>query len=420
LPGDDDQVTCGEEDAKDIDVLRETCDILAINRDTARFEAENDPACFKELITYRVINWCEYDDETLETPPTKIIRDIDDDNCLLECTWVDATAKPAVYDCLGWSGASKHDLDNCLLECTWVDATAKPAVYDCLGWSGASKHDLAVCVYGADNPGGACKMDNPRSACPEIIYAFDQYGDPTVKLELVSASSNWDCKITFGGVKCHYRIITNHPWTPGFFEYTQLIKVYDEEAPAIEAPDSTFCAYGTPSEDPATCYGPVKLPFTAMDNCPSNIAEVKKVELLVNRNPSTVLTAASGLFEVVRGEGNNWTIEGNLPVGKHQFVVSIMDGCGNIAGEEIDFEVIDCKAPAPICISVLSVDLMPVDADNDGQIDGGMNTVWATDFVASSIFDCRPVDNPDVINDVEGDVRYYAIRLDSLEAQGPG
>jgi len=229
-------------------------------------------------------------------------------------------------------------------------------------------------------------MDNPRSACPEIIYAFDQNGDPTVKLELVSASSNWDCKITFGGVKCHYSI-ENENWTPGFFEYTQLIKVYDEEAPAIEAPDSTFCAYGTPSEDPATCYGPVKLPFTAMDNCPSNIAEVKKVELLVNRNPSTVLTAASGLFEVVRGEGNNWTIEGNLPVGKHQFVVSIMDGCGNIAGEEIDFEVIDCKAPAPVCKG-LTAELMPVDTTGDGQADTGMNTVWATDFIASEVSDC--------------------------------
>ena len=60
------------------------------------------------------------------------------------------------------------------------------------------------------------------------------------------------------------------------------------------------------------------------------------------------------------------------------------------AGIDLPFEVFDDKAPAPICNSALSVDLMPVDADNDGTRDPGvgMVEVWAKDFIASEIWDC--------------------------------
>ncbi|MBC6992537.1 hypothetical protein H9S92_00025, partial [Lewinella lacunae] len=40
------------------------------------------------------------------------------------------------------------------------------------------------------------------------------------------------------------------------------------------------------------------------------------------------------------------------------------------------------KAPTPICIQTLTVTLMP-----NGQ-GGGMAAIWATDFIASDVFDC--------------------------------
>jgi hypothetical protein len=96
-------------------------------------------------------------------------------------------------------------------------------------------------------------------------------------------------------------------------------------------------------------------------------------------------------------------------------VLSAADGCGNLDGERIPFSVVDCKSPAPICIQTLSVDLMPVDADDDGQVDGGMNTVWATDFIASPILDCTPNDTADVISGGQNDVKYFAFLDKDLE-----
>jgi hypothetical protein len=73
----------------------------------------------------------------------------------------------------------------------------------------------------------------------------------------------------------------------------------------------------------------------------------------------------------------------NIPLGTHDLIVVVRDECGNLSvPTRIPFKVEDCKGPAPICINGLSVGLMP-----DGN-NGGMMAVWASDFVASPIFDC--------------------------------
>jgi hypothetical protein len=73
--------------------------------------------------------------------------------------------------------------------------------------------------------------------------------------------------------------------------------------------------------------------------------------------------------------------------GTHDLIVVVRDECGNLSvPTRIPFTIADCKGPAPICINGLSVDLMP-----DGA-NGGMMTVWATDFVASKVYDCNGQD----------------------------
>ncbi|MEZ4980458.1 MAG: hypothetical protein R2769_02510 [Saprospiraceae bacterium] len=57
------------------------------------------------------------------------------------------------------------------------------------------------------------------------------------------------------------------------------------------------------------------------------------------------------------------------------------DDCGNTSQIDITFEIIDCKAPTPVCHNGLSIDLMP----------SGMVEVWATDFDASSYDYCHPL-----------------------------
>jgi len=324
FPGDD-EATCGGEPHKDISTESFACDILAVNRDTARFEASGDE-CFKLLITYRVINWCEYDGESPD--PIVVPRDWDGDDVLTE------------------------------------------------------DHHIRVA------PGKDLLPDEPGM---QVVTWTQEDGD----LAFLTAAQYANL-------------------TPGYWEYTQLLKVYDDVAPVIEVAndDLEFCAYGDPAVD---CGGQVTIVFTIDDECTPDDTEVRSVRLDVN-NSGSPIDGEGTLYTVTALNGNTYQISGKLPVGEHTFVVSGADGCGNLSGLRIPFSVVDCKSPAPICIQTLSVDLMPVDADDDGRVDGGMNTVWAIDFLASEIDDCSAFDIP-------GNVKYYAFKdselPDGIEALTP-
>jgi hypothetical protein len=85
------------------------------------------------------------------------------------------------------------------------------------------------------------------------------------------------------------------------------------------------------------------------------------------------------------GNGNfEINVKDLAPLGKHDLIVVVRDECGNLSvPTRIPFTIKDCKGPAPICINGLSTDLMP---DGNGA---GMMAVWASDFVASKVYDCN-------------------------------
>jgi hypothetical protein len=72
--------------------------------------------------------------------------------------------------------------------------------------------------------------------------------------------------------------------------------------------------------------------------------------------------------------------------------VKMTDRAGEVYTAEVPFSVVDCKAPAPICINGLAVELQPLppetDADGDGDFDTAAMTVFASDFIASPVTDC--------------------------------
>ena len=72
----------------------------------------------------------------------------------------------------------------------------------------------------------------------------------------------------------------------------------------------------------------------------------------------------------------------------------MIDGNSETHELQIPFEVIDCRAPSPICINGLALSLQPLppftDADGDGDDDPGAMTVFATDLIASPTTDCTP------------------------------
>ena len=96
--------------------------------------------------------------------------------------------------------------------------------------------------------------------------------------------------------------------------------------------------------------------------------------------------------DVLSGSAPDFAVTGTFPIGTHVLLIGVVDGNGNTDPASIPFDVLDCKAPVPICINGLAVELMPVepgtDADGDGDIDAGAMTIWASDFMASPISDC--------------------------------
>jgi|GEM_PF-478584 len=173
----------------------------------------------------------------------------------------------------------------------------------------------------------------------------------------------------------------------GYWEYTQVIKVYDNIQPVITAEATEpFCSYS--SDIAEDCPGEVEVPFTVDENCTPDDLEIT---IFLDAFSDGVLdgdiTAAS-----LTGNYPDYVIVGNFPLGQHQFEVHVHDGCGNVNELDIPFEVVDCKAPTPICINGLTIELMPVvpvsDVDGDGIADTGAMTIWASDFVSSAVEDC--------------------------------
>jgi hypothetical protein len=167
----------------------------------------------------------------------------------------------------------------------------------------------------------------------------------------------------------------------GYYQYTQIIKVYDDTAPEISFTQAdAFC-----SLDNVNCDANVTYPFSIDEDCTPDDLTIK---VFLDPFLSGDLVQLTG---VVSGSYPDYTITVNdLPIGSHAFEVHVLDGCGNSDLAILPFDIIDCKAPAPICINGIAIELMPVDEDGDNLPDpgAGMAEIWASDFVASPITDC--------------------------------
>ena len=171
----------------------------------------------------------------------------------------------------------------------------------------------------------------------------------------------------------------------GHWQYTQVIKVYDFVAPTAEVAEyGAFCTEcNLCGEMPELdCTGHVAIQFTVTELCD---LDVVTAEGFLDAFADEQLDGPVTVTEVSRDEAAGtitYEIGGHYPIGVHSFGVHIEDGCENVLWLELPFEVVDCKAPTPVCINGLTVTLMP-------QPDGCCAmAIWATDFIASPIEDC--------------------------------
>lgn len=180
-----------------------------------------------------------------------------------------------------------------------------------------------------------------------------------------------------------YLNIVNDPVTrflpsTGYYQYDQHVKIFDDQAPLLRDTSSGVFCGGDRDEDP--CTGPINLGPVIDENCtPDDLTVTWQLD--INRD---------GIFDT---NGSN-SLTGRFPLGRHLVRYRVSDDCGNTSQLDIPFEIIDCKAPTPVCFNGLSINLMP----------SGMVELWAIDFDASSFDYCHPLKlRINRIEDLNGD-----------------
>ncbi|PHN01112.1 T9SS type A sorting domain-containing protein [Flavilitoribacter nigricans] len=338
---------CGDPQPDTIKVEELGCDLLAISVKDDKFTASGDE-CYKIFRTYRVINWCEYDGIS---DPVVVSRDEDcDGKPGDEDVWVivKTVNKPdPCHDYYGGTQAASYAH-------TWYDRDNDP--FNLTPKAGIK--------------GESCEYEtNP--------YGFWKEVAPITENESKD-SDNYP--------KGYYGNHCDDMASVGFWQYTQVIKVYDNVKPIIEyTQPEAFCSYS--SDFGNDCPAPVTLNFTIDENCtPKDLKVTATLDAYSDGVMDGDLTAS------ITGTYPNYSLKGNFPLGTHLIRISVKDGCGNANALNLPFEVVDCKAPAPICINGLAIELMPVipaaDVDGDGDADKGAMAIWASDFIASPSSDC--------------------------------
>lgn len=335
----DEAAVCGVPEPDTIAFQEGPCDLLAVSVDDEFFSASGD-ACYKILRTYHVINWCEYDGES---PPVVVGRD---------------------EDCDGLRGD----------EAVWVIVDGEESFFDATA-------DPSDGFPSAGTKGAGCDgLSNPEGHWINSTIDINATRDPITG------------QVDNGLTNDRIREIDSR----GFWSYTQHIKVYDTLAPEITVePYPVFEILNS-----STCEGAVEIVFSVSDACTEEegLDAVFLHKFIEDIDQDGNITQAefvedNEITAEISGSPSRYTYTTSLPEGQHALLIKAIDGCGNTAVDLILFELVDNKAPSPICINGLAVELSPVeegtDADADMDPDWGAASVWATDFIASPVQDCN-------------------------------
>ncbi|MEZ4985141.1 MAG: dockerin type I domain-containing protein [Saprospiraceae bacterium] len=246
----------------------------------------------------------------------------------------------------------------------------------------------------------------------------------------------------------------------GRYIYTQFYKVIDNDAPVVTVPAYGVEKCGNRGEDLpngvftdiyGSCDALVTIPFTVVDECADipfdfNLGDIELLSARVYgaegnwvvdtegdrqlKHVDLAAWAGTPTSVTLTPTGNGgYTFSGTYAIipsaaGDNLFYaleVVFQDGCGNVTSEIMEFQVIDCKGPAPVCINGLTVTLMPLladtDADGDGDDDNCAMAIWASDFEGSPISDCTG-QGPDEFLGNPRVTKYAIYRAEDVEAVG--
>lgn len=167
--------------------------------------------------------------------------------------------------------------------------------------------------------------------------------------------------------------------------YTQVIKVNNTVDPIIRSSCARkeVCTYDAECLD-----GYIELTASATDDCTRGLKWTAKIDLDNDGKFDASWTRSGVGTSATQANPTVATATGTYPIGSHRVQWVFEDKCGNITTCDQLFDVVNCKAPTPYLLNGLAVDLMPVDNNGDGKIDGGMVELWASDFNQGSSHPC--------------------------------
>jgi Secretion system C-terminal sorting domain/Dockerin type I domain/PKD-like domain len=169
-----------------------------------------------------------------------------------------------------------------------------------------------------------------------------------------------------------------NPYNDGIICFTQIIKVIDRVAPTFTpVADKTVCDYGTTGATTLLCNGAYTDAISATDLCAgttlgSGITYRWRIFRASNNSQIVPLT----------GYNTGTAITANLDFNTDYLIkAEAEDRCGNIGYLQYHVTMTDCKRPTIICHDV-NPNLI-LTANNTA----GFAQVWATDVLASPLFD---------------------------------
>ena len=315
------------------------CDLLALSIQDERFDVVTGEGCYKLFRTYRVLNWCQFE-EDLDIP-----------------------------------GGEDPDF-------TYFDRYT----------------DIGPMVIGRDEDDDG----NPGDEAVSVRF-IGQEGE-----EGITEGTSYigrTCDPDDGNPSINGGYWRSTDFAAGFYQYTQVIKVIDGTAPIIAGTgQNTFENLAGELDQDGNCATTISRTILVTEACTPQGISIERIVLNPDEslgigqvllydqggitNGGNSFNFAIGTPNTLAETGIEYALSGEFPFGSHEFEVSVRDDCGNVGFEVVEFTITDAKAVAPICIASLSVDLSPVDEDQDGTIDNGIVTVWASDFITSEVTDC--------------------------------
>ncbi|MBK9272403.1 MAG: T9SS type A sorting domain-containing protein [Saprospiraceae bacterium] len=187
----------------------------------------------------------------------------------------------------------------------------------------------------------------------------------------------------------------------GRWQRLQVIKVRDQDKPVVSC-NVGPCEPASIHPTLGVCVGHISLSADATDNCtPVDwlFWEYKidayndrkgvhggwdfRVGTLTQKQFNAGDTVEYSHNPFADNPRNPFNASGTYPIGIHRINWYVEDGCGNVGTCETLFEIRDCKAPTPYCLTGIITVPMP---------SSGCVSIWAKDLDKGSFDNCTPQD----------------------------